>query len=185
MQRVPSYTTESYSYYHVDEQRIRSFGNWWNKQDLTSIYNCDSSTDMVRALHTLFDAGMQANFEYKTRNKKSSEPCWMADWIRDLIKDRRRVFRTDGRRSARWRDFKKKTSKIVRSRRSKYNQQILTKFREDNNPGNFFKHVDGLLGNNNKPRWSLLALFPGSTPKQTAEKMATFFNSISSEYPGP
>ena len=57
---------------------------------------------MVEALHSIFDEGMRKNFEYKTRNKKFSEPCWMADWIRDRIKDRQLIFKTDKGRSNRW-----------------------------------------------------------------------------------
>ena len=137
---------------------------------------------MVELLHDTLAGGVAACFKYKTRSKKSSEPAWMTDWLRDLIEDRRIVFHTDGGRSERWLGLKKRTSRIVKDRRGRFDAHVVAKMESDPNPGNFFKHIDGLLGANSKPRWSPHDLFPKTEPELIAEELAAFFNSISNEY---
>ena len=55
-------------------------------------------------------------------------------------------------------------------------------FDNETNPGNFFKHIDCLLGKNTKPRWTLLSMYPGASPPEVVERLAEFFNNISCEY---
>ena len=106
----------------------------------------------------------------------------MTDWIRDLIEDRCKVYKTDGWRTDRWRTLKSRTKRIIKKRRSKFDAYVVEKLETDNNPGNFFKHVDRLLGANEKARWSPREMFPGMDAKDIAEEMASFFNAISNEY---
>ena len=106
----------------------------------------------------------------------------MSDWLRELIKDRRRIFHTDEGRSPRWKAVKRRVQRIVKERRTKFDKYILDKFEADTNPGNFFKHIDGLLGANSKPRWSPTEMYPDLDLHQVSEELANFFNAISSEY---
>ena len=57
----------------------------------------------------------------------------------------------------------------------------MAKLESDSNPGNFFKHVDRLLGANEKSKWTPGDMYPGMDPKDIAEEMAGFFNAISNE----
>ena len=69
--------------------------------------------EKTEELHNLFHEGMAQSYQWKTRKKKTSEPCWMTDWLRNMIEDRRRMFRTAGFRTVSWKTFKKKIAKIV------------------------------------------------------------------------
>ena len=182
MPRVPTYTTQKYSYFHLTDPGIEAFGNWLEAKDWRKLRDCESPSGKVEELQASLEEGMNKCFIKKQRTKKSSEPVWMTDWLRDMIEDRRKVFRTDQGRSTRWKDFKKVISGIVRKRRRKFDAHVLLKFETDTNPGNFFKHIDGLLGANSRPRWSPMSLYPDLEPKQVAERLAEYFNSISSEY---
>ena len=182
MPRVPSYTVQNYSYFHQTEESHKKMGQWLRTVDWSPINGATSTEAAVEFLHSKFSQGQRECYEEKTRKKKSSEPVWMADWIRDLIEDRRKIFQTDRGRSERWKVVKKRTSKIITKRKKKCDQFILEKFRRENNPGKLFHHVDCLLGNNTKPRWSPTEMFPEKTPLETAEEMASFFNSISQQY---
>ena len=108
----------------------------------------------VRDLHASFEQGLEQSFEWKTRVKKSSEPVWMMDGIRNMIEDRRAIFRTDGERSDRWKALKRKVSATVKKRKSGYNKHLLEKFDNDPDPRIFYHHVNGLLSGENKPNLS-------------------------------
>ena len=106
----------------------------------------------------------------------------MTNWIRDGIKDRRRIFRTDRGRSDRWRLAKRRTNKAVRKRRKNHDKLVLDKFKNEKNPSKFFEHIKCLSGKNTAPAWSPSQLYPGLDNTQIAEKLASFFNTISNEY---
>ena len=106
----------------------------------------------------------------------------MTDAIRDLIEDRRTIFRTDGERSDRWKILKKRVSADVKKRKAGYNKHLLDKFDKDPDPRNFYHHVNGLLGGESKPRWSPTSIYPDRGEDFIVEELAEYFNSISSEY---
>ena len=99
--RVPSYNIQKYSYFHIDEEEILSFGEWLKRQSWNDVIEKRDASSMVVELHKLYEEGVAACFKKKSRSKKSSEPAWMTDWIRELIEDRHKVFNTDGWRSDR------------------------------------------------------------------------------------
>ena len=106
----------------------------------------------------------------------------MTDSIRGMIEDRRTIFRTDEKRSDRWKDLKEKVSSLVKKRKAGYDRDLLNKFDKDPNPRNFYHHVNGLLSEENKPRWSPASMYPGKDKTYVAEELASYFNSISCEY---
>ena len=103
MQKVPSYEIQKYSYYHMSEEGHNRFKEWAERQSWTEVTRHGLNVSKrVEILHNMFKEAMDQCYEWKTRVKKTSEPCWMADWIRDIIQDRRKIFKTDGLRSSRW-----------------------------------------------------------------------------------
>ena len=146
MPRVPSYEIQNYSYYHIEGEGDKKFGCWLDNQDWMPVLTAETPSLKTQELHRLFDQGMSECYEWKTRNKKSSEPVWMTDWLRELIKDRRKVFSTDGGfRSARWKAMKNKIIRIVKNRKKKYNDYVLTRF-ESGDARDYFRNVRCLLG---------------------------------------
>ena len=116
MPRVPSYSTQKYSYYREDEEGILAFGSWIEKQDWFEVTRGENADDKVSALHSLFDQGMKQSFKWITKSKKTSEPPWMSQKIRAVIAKRRKIFRKEGR-SELWRALKKKSSGLIKERR--------------------------------------------------------------------
>ena len=106
----------------------------------------------------------------------------MTDWLRKQIESRRKVFKTDEKRTARWKVMKRKTAANVKKRKKKLNDNILSKFENESNPGKFFHHLNCLMGKNSGPRWSPTQMYPGETPKEVSNKLADFFNNISAQY---
>ena len=64
--------------------------------DKTSIISLTSFTT------DFFQETLEECYERKIRKKKTSEPSWMTDWLRDEIEARRKVYKTDQKRSERW-----------------------------------------------------------------------------------
>ena len=126
MPRVPSYEIQNYTYFHHTQEGDLAFGRWLATQDWTSIKRTDSPSDQVVELHKLLEEGMTKSYQRKTRVKKSSEPCWMTDWLRDMIEDRREIFKKRGRESPDWRSLKQKIKNIVKGRKKKYHDLYWT-----------------------------------------------------------
>ena len=182
MPRVPSYDIEQYSYYHLTDAGHSKFGQWLDATDWGPLEEAAEVDLAVELLHSKFEQGMAASYEFKKRKKKSSEPAWMTDWLRQDIDSRRTVFKTDKGRSERWKILKAKTNATVKKRKKRLDEFILQKFDNESNPGNFFHHLKSLLGKNSGERWSPTKMFPGLQAKEVAEELAIFFNSISSQY---
>ena len=182
MPRVPSYSVQSYTYKHLTEESHEAFGNWIANNNWEAVLESKDPDSAVETLHEEFEKGINASYKTITRNKKSSEPAWMSDWLRDEIEDRRKVFKTDQKRSNRWKALKDKISRSVRKRKKKHNEFILDKFNNESNPGKFFHHLQCLLSNNNKEMWSPMSMYPGQSKSEVAEKVADFFNDISSQF---
>ena len=88
MQRVQFYSVSSYTYRKITPQGILDFGEWIASKSWQEIENATSPSAQVRILHE----GMEKCFEMKKRSKKSTEPVWMTDEIRLLIKKNPAVY---------------------------------------------------------------------------------------------
>ena len=93
---------------------------------------------------------MTESYEWKVRKKKSSEPVWMTDGIRDMIRKRRRLFKRFRRRE-KWRELKDRVDKIVKERKSVNHKNILENFTNNKDSKNFHRAVKRLLGENSPP----------------------------------
>ena len=182
MPRVPQYEVESYQYHRFDEQGRKKFGEWLRKADWESIYRHNTPTEKVRELHNVFSKATNECFELKTRKKKTSEPPWMTDAIRDAIRRRRAIYRREKRQSEAWRKMKAETSKIVRERRNNFNKELKEKFMAADSARGFYQCINVLLNGNNKRKWNVRSLYPGKNDNEIAEELALFFNGISMEY---
>ena len=106
----------------------------------------------------------------------------MTEWIHDLIEDRRKIYKSAGRRSPVWTRIKVKVRRAVKKRRNAYNKFVLGKLENDKISRNFYQQVNGLLGVNDKPRWSPVDMFDKKSESDVVEILAAYFNSIINEY---
>ena len=170
MPRVPSYNIETYSYLHLDVNGHEAFAWILREANWDEITRGDDVNEAVNRLQTFFQNTLDTCYEKKTRKKKTSEPNWMTDWLRDEIEDRRKVFKTDEGRSERWKELKRRITRQVK----KHDEYILQKFEQETNPGKFFHHLQSLLGNSVKEKWSPLQMYPGVSDKEVAERLLLF-----------
>ena len=164
MPRVPNYSIEEYSYIHMSEDSHVKFGQWLDSINWQPLLDTTSPEEAVKILHSNYAAGIDQSYELKHRKKKSSEPEWMTDWIRENISSRRKIFKNDQGRSDRWGLLKKKTATEVKKRKRGHDKFVLAKFEAESNPGKFFHHLNCLMGKNNGPRWTPMSMYPESDP---------------------
>lgn len=184
MPRVPQYKIEQYSYHRITPEGTSKFGSWLEQQEengWAEVLTKDDPSEMVEELHRLFNEAMDYCYEKKTRVKKTSEPVWMADWIRSMIESRRELFKNEGR-SDRWHTFKKKITDIIKTRKSKHFEELRNKFLANKDPRSFHRCVRALLNGNGPHRWDVRSLAPDKSDLELADWLADFFNGISSEY---
>ena len=93
--RVPQYTIQKYSYRRVTDEGCLEFGKWLKDQKWEAIKREDNPSTKVDLLHALFEEGVDVAFKWTTRSKKTSEPSWVTDWIRNLIQIRRAIFKLE------------------------------------------------------------------------------------------
>ena len=99
------------------EEGNRKFGKWLGRQDWRAVFQADDLDDKVKALHELFKQGTGVAYDLKTRKKKSSEPVWMTEGLREMIRKRRRLFRKHKRRGN-WISLKERiASKLKKGRK--------------------------------------------------------------------
>ena len=81
-----------------------------------------TADDMVNNLHNIFENAMESSYERKNSFKKSSEPPWINQYIRQLIRKRRAIFRIFGRNAA-WKAVKNKTKRLIKEHKKGYNKK--------------------------------------------------------------
>ena len=104
--RVPQYQVEEYTYLKQTDEGDSKLAEFLKGQDWDELMQGKSSNEMVNELHRVFDEGMEASYKRMKSSKKSSEPPWMTNGIRRLIKRCRAVFRKLGRNQV-WKKLKK------------------------------------------------------------------------------
>ena len=180
--RVPQYTIEKYSYVKQTTQGDEKLGEFIRRQDWDDIIRDEDTTDqMIEKLHSVFEQGMGECYEKKETTKKSSEPPWMTDGIRDLIRQRRGIFKEEKKRTDAWKAVKRATRRMIRQRRGAYNREKKERILSGG-INRFHECVRAFNAEDKKTDWSPMMLYEGITEKEAAEKLATYFNDISSEY---
>ena len=80
---------EQYEYYHETKQGNDKFGKWLGRQDWREVLQAVGVDAKVDQLHAKFKEGTALSYEWKIRRKKSCEPVWMTDELREMIRRRR------------------------------------------------------------------------------------------------
>lgn len=181
MPRVGQYQVRSFSYVHITEEGLEKFRRWLTKQSWNTVYKAKTADEKVDALHCAFKEGVEECFESRFQRRKTTEPPWMTDTIRDMIRKRRKIFRADEGRSLRWMFFKKRIAKIVKKRKKTFYKFLRDKFTGAEASKNFYKNVNSILRGYEQEHWDVRTMRPGATEQEIAEELSTYFNKISED----
>ena len=107
----------------TDEGRLR-FSKLLASQDWAKLLQNKNSSEMASELGRVTDDLMNECFPIRTYRAKANDPPWITHGIRKRIDPRLEVFKTDQKRSARWRKTKSLTDRLIEKAQRLINLEI-------------------------------------------------------------
>ena len=146
---------------------------------MLGIINAD---DLTNIFQSKIEFLVDKHFPIKTRSVKSTDDPWITDWIRALIRRRKKEYRKN-ERSLRWKKLKLMCDTEIRLSKSRYYDKECKKM---TTPG-AHRVAFHALKNLNKARrqkpWSIMELYPEKSKNEVLEILADYYNRISVEFP--
>ena len=181
---VQNAETITYKYRHFTAEGAACFQNWVSTHSFDNVYVRDDVNEQLSAFLGVLEDKMNEFFPLKTTTRRVSDPPWINPYIRTMVKKRRKIYHREGR-SANWKSLMKKVRKLVKKRaRNYWNHQKEELLKKDASRV-FYKNVKAYSSKERPSVFDVRTIFdPTCTDVEVAEKLATHFNSISSEFDG-
>ena len=126
---------------------------------------------------------MNKHFKFKTVSRRESDPPWLNEKIKRMIRKRRKVYDREGR-SKKWKEMKKASDELCRKRCRAFVDRQRENLTAADASRTFFKNIKSLDSKKKPTIFDVRDLFPGVGDMPVAEKLANHFNSISNEFEG-
>ena len=179
--RREAYELLRYTYRLYTEEGAKSFAKWITFHDWGEILRAEGSNRKADLYQKHLDLAMDTFFPYVTTVRKSTDPPWINARVLKRIKQRKAVYRREGR-SAAWKRLKKVTVTLIARRRRMYMDTQRDVLLQEDSERCFFKNIKS-YGSKEKPKqFDVRALTPNFSDKECAEKLADHFNAISQEF---
>ena len=132
--------TLKYTYRYFDKQAGAAFKDWTIRQDWKEVYTAEGSNNKATAYQTLINGALDTYFPMKTTTRNSSDPPWVNAAVKERIRQRRGIYRREGR-SPKWKRMKKVTDRILEKRKQNYMVSQRDVLLADDANRNFFKNA--------------------------------------------
>ena len=143
----------------------------------------ESSEDPAEEMRTTLDGMVDGAFPVKTRIIRERDQPWITPAIKRMARRKRREYKAN-RRSERWKQLQTEfDQELLRSRRAFFDR-VKMNVKESGNTREYFKAVSRLVKGTHgrEGQWNITDMFPGQGDDEVSEKVAVYFNRISSEY---
>ena len=117
----------------------------------------------------------------RNRAVKSTDDPWINDDIRNVVERRRKEYRENGR-SPRWHWLKGVGLEKMAVQKKNYYKRECDRMTERGAHKMSFMALKNINRPDSDTRWTILELYPDLDERQTLEKLADYFNKISSEF---
>ena len=94
-------------------KRKENLNNALALQDWTAVLEAETSSQKARELDKILGRHMDASFPIKTFRKRSDDLPWITHGIRELVRKRKEVFKTDKKRSEPWKKLKNLSDNLM------------------------------------------------------------------------
>ena len=175
--KLHDYTTETFETYKYTKEGESLFGKMLNDYDWNSILGRDPS-DTAANFERILSNMHEECFPVKSCTIRSCDPPWFTKKLRRMIRNRKRIFKRQGR-SALWRRKKKETEEEEMRLKAEFFENVKKKILETGNSKAYFASANMLQAGGREKRWKIRSMFPKATDSEIAEKAAVFFNRIS------
>ena len=181
--RMRPYVWMKYSYRYYNKDSEQEYGQWLAKQDWAAVLNAVGSNNKTKAYQDMVVGALEAFFPLITTRRKSSELPWINQRIRKRIRQRKDVYKKEGR-SARWKRLKKITDEMLAARKKCYVEVQKNNLTGEDTQRNFFKNVKTYKSAARPAQFDVRSLVEGKSDMEVADDLAVFFNKISDEFTG-
>ena len=179
--RVRSFEWVSYQYRYFNPKAVERFGSWVVNHDWGDVIGASGSNSKAEIYQKQITTALETFFPLITVKKKSTDCPWINSRIRAMVKDRKGIYRREGR-SKKWRRLRKVISELNNRRRATYLGSQKDCLLVDDARRNFFRNVKAFRSKERPRAFDPRALFPEKTEAEVAAELAGFFNKISSEF---
>ena len=154
---------------------------WAVSHDWAEVLGAAGSNGKAAAYQKTIDTAISVHFKLITTTRRSTDPPWVNEAIRRRVRQRKGIFRREGR-SAKWKRLKKVVERMVKTRREKYMDSQRDVLLKEDSERNFFKNIKSYKNKDKPVQFNVRQLFPGKTDAELANLLADYFNAVSSEF---
>ena len=138
-----------------------------------------SPTNIADEMHKQITADC---FPLKNFKKRSTDDPWIDEPTRKKIKHRLSVFSCEKCCSRNWKELKKITDNMIRTRKARYFEKEAEKLATEGSHRISYKALRDLCVNERPTQWTAESLKPGTPTEQLLEELADHFGTISNEF---
>ena len=117
-ERASAFEWTTYSYRYYNKESEERFGQWAVAHDWCSVIRATMSNSKAEAYQGEVTDAIERFFPLKTTRKRSGDLPWINHAIRRRIRQRKAIFRREGR-SATWKRLKKVTEEMLKKRKER------------------------------------------------------------------
>ena len=163
--RVRPYELMTYTYRYYSKEGEEEYGRWLAGKDWSHLLGLSGSNAKTEYYQREVVGAMERIFPLITVKRRSSDPPWYNWRIRKMIKQKRGIYKREGR-SPKWRRMKKLLESLVERRREKYAGSQKDALLASDGQRNFFKNVRNYRSAEKPPPFDVIPCFRGSpTPR--------------------
>lgn len=183
LDRRAKYKWLKYSYRYNNEESRKKFGAWITFKDWRNVLEADGSDNKAEIFQKELLWAVEEFFPLITMKRRDTDPPWINAAVKKLIRGRKRIYKNnDNKKNEEWKILKKRTDDLIERRKKKYLESQKLKLLADDADRNFFRNAKNYMSKQRPKPFDVRDLFPGCSEKETAEKLADHFNSISCEF---
>ena len=160
------------------QQAVDEFGRRMENTDWSVVLplNSDDPDAMVAAFENYIQTTTDELFPMQTIRRRSNEPEWISNGIRKLSRQKKRVYRREGK-SRLWYSLCERIDTKIEENKLNYVDKV-----KADGPRAFYKGIKKISAGIQTQDWSIMDLFPGKTKKQAGEETSAFFTAISDQF---
>ena len=162
--RTQPFKTLSYSYRYYNPESEAQFGAWLASQDWAEVLGASTSNEKTNLYQKQVTGAQDRFFPLITVNRRSTEPPWYNWNIKKKIKQKKGIYRREGR-SPKWRRMKVVIERLISKRRENYATSQKDALLAHDGERNFFKNVRSYKSSERSEPFNVSTLFPGKSRK--------------------
>lgn len=180
MPRQDRFTKIRFKFRPYTQKGEDSFGKLLLNTDW-SVLQEKTASEAAEIFTETLESYVNACFPEKSRTIKSNDLPWANRRFKRKVRQRNRCYYEEGK-TRRWRRLKVEAQTILDEAKEEFLAVFEKRSVQDGTSRAFFKAVSKLKHREAPAEWDIRKMFPGEPEIEIAEKVATFFNSISAEY---